>query len=104
MIRRIQSAWNSLAPRDRRSLTIFGIFLVAVTAYLGVIEPVVDAFDGLLQEKRDLQNSIEKNQSAALSVYRRRAKLEEVRNEKRLSGGKAGDREQRSRHPGRTAV
>ncbi len=81
MIRRMQSSWNALATRDRRSLTIFAVFLVAVTAYLAVIEPVFDAFDGLIQKKRELENSIEKNQSAALSVYRRRAKLEEVRNE-----------------------
>lgn len=81
MIRRIQASWNSLAARDRRSLTIFAFFLVAVTAYFGFIEPVFDAFDGLIRQKRELENSIEKNQSAALSVYRRRAKLEEVRNE-----------------------
>ncbi len=81
MIRRMQSFWNSLTPRDRRSLMIFAVFLLVLVTYLGVIEPVFDAFDGLLQKKQELQSNIEKNQSAALSVYRRMAKLEEVRNE-----------------------
>ncbi len=81
MIERVRSSWNSLAARDRKSLLIFAVFIAVLSAYLCVIEPVFDAFDDLLEQKHALENSIEKNQNAALSFYRRKAKLEEVRNE-----------------------
>ncbi len=81
MMGQLLSSWNALAARDRRSLVICAIFFAGMGLYLGVIEPVYNAFGSLQQQKQELKNTIEVNQNAALSVVRRRAKLEEVRNE-----------------------
>ncbi len=81
MMKKLQSFWNSLAARDRRSLIICAVFTVAMGLYLGIVEPVYQAFDNLHKQKLDLENTLATHQNAELSVVRRRAKLEEVRDE-----------------------
>lgn len=81
MIGRLKSYWNSLAARDRRSLIICMVFLGVTGLYLGIIEPIYLGFDNLHKQKQALEDTIKSHRNAALSVVRRRAKLEDVRNE-----------------------
>ena len=77
----IRAFWESLGDRDRRSLIIFAVFIVVVCAYLVVIEPIYLSFEDLNVQKKELTQEIEKNSQGALSLYRRKSRLSEVREE-----------------------
>ena len=81
MIGRLKSYWNGLAAGDRRSLIIGAVFIGVTGLYLIAVEPVYLAFDNLHKQKLELETAMETHRNAALSVIRRRSKLEEVRNQ-----------------------
>ncbi len=80
-MKHIFSIWNDLAAKDKKSLIILVLFLLAMAGYLGLVEPVYKQFEALSSQKKTLLQKKQKNSSGARTLARREAKLAEARTE-----------------------
>ncbi|WP_415719361.1 type 4a pilus biogenesis protein PilO [Maridesulfovibrio sp.] len=75
------TAWNKLAPQDRRALSLCLVFLLSVGLYMGVLAPLGDMYEATVQEQAGLKNRIQLNTPKAMVLPDREAKLRQVKDE-----------------------